>query len=81
MPKPIAIRLKDWQGKVYTWKIERVPRAVNCTLGRKNRVVSGWQYSDENNYPRFVEGNWRELVERVHLTAENYGLELMSELS
>jgi hypothetical protein len=79
--KNLAIRLKDSEGREYRWKIERVPRAVNVILGHKSRIVSGWNYIDHDGYVRFAEGNWNDLVFHFKITAENYGLELMSELS
>jgi hypothetical protein len=79
--KAIAIRLQDAEGKVYRWKINHVSRAINCTLGKPNRVVSGWEYTDHDGCIRFAEGNWRDLVAAFKMTAENYGFTLMSELS
>lgn len=81
MSKPIAIRLQDDSGTVVRWTIQHVPRTINCTLGQKTRVVTGWQFTDHEGYARFAEGNWRDLVAMFHATAQNYGLQLMSELS
>lgn len=81
MTQSISIRLADDTGKVYRWTIYRIPRAINCTLGKRTRVVSGWEFTDHEGYARFAEGNWRDLVAMFHATASNYGLTLMSELS
>lgn len=77
----LRIRLQDETGKVVRWTIQRVPRAINCALGQKTHVVAGWQFVDHENYIRFSEGNWHDLVAMFHATAENYGLQLLSELS
>lgn len=39
------------------------------------KVEKGWEFEDHEGYPRFVEGNWFDLVERFKLVAENYGME------
>lgn len=77
----LQIRLADETGKIYRWTIRRVPRSIHCVLGRSTRVIAGWEFVDHDGYARFVEGNWHDLVPRVHGTANNYGLSLMSELS
>ena len=79
--KAIQVRLMDDTGEVYKWTIRRVSGAINCTLGKKTRIVSGWEFMDHDNYARFAEGNWLDLVARVKLTANNYGFKLTSELS
>jgi hypothetical protein len=79
--KALQIRLADDTGKVYRWTIRRVPRAINCTLGRPTRVVSGWEFESNDGCVRFAEGNWHDLTAIFHSTAENYGLRLISELS
>jgi hypothetical protein len=82
MKNGMSIRLKDSADRVYRWKIERVPRAINLLgPGRPSRIVSGWNYIDHDGYVRFAEGNWNDLVFHFKITAENYGLELMQELS
>jgi hypothetical protein len=81
MEKTLKIRLQDSEGRIYRWTIRRVPRAINIVLGQKSRVISGWQYADHEGYERFSEGNWSDLVFHFKVTAENYGLKLMSELS
>jgi len=82
MAKAIVIRLKDENGAIYRWKLERVPRAYNCGGNlMKSRVISGWQFADHDGYQRFVEGSWIDLVPRVKATAANYGFQLCSELS
>ena len=70
MTKPIQIRLQDETGKIVRWSIRH-----------DSRPVATWDYTDHQGYTRSVEGNWRDLVFRVKLTAENYNLQLMSELS
>lgn len=80
MSKSIQIRLSDSEGKVYRWTIRRVPRAFVCVFP-KGHIISGWEFEDHDGYARFAEGNWRDLVALFHLTAENYGFKLMSELN
>ena len=79
--KTLQIRLTDENEKVYRWTIRHVPRIANCTLGKRTRIISGWEFIDHDGYARFSEGNWYDLVPMVKATAENYGLILMSELS
>lgn len=79
--KSIIIRLADIEGTVYRWRIQYVPRAVNCVLGQNPRVISGWEFTDHEEYKRFSEGNWRDLVAHFKAIAENYGLTLLSDLS
>lgn len=74
------IRLSDENGKIYRWKIRRVPRTINCLIG-SNHIVAGWEFVDHEGYSRFAEGNWLDLVARFKGAAANYGLNLMSELS
>ena len=82
--KTIRIRLKDSAGQIYVWSIQRLPRVhmVNPDgpLSR-SRWGSGWEYIDHDGYKRFQEGTWIDVVPRIKLTAENYGLTLCSELS
>ena len=81
MSKAIAIRLQDSESKVYQWTIRRVPRAINCVIGRPNRIISGWEFEDHDGYSRFEEGNFLNVVTRVRNTADNYGFMLLSNLS
>ncbi len=76
--KAIRIRLSDADGKLYHWTITRVPRVYNVTLGH-GRVISGWEYTDQDGYARFSEGTWIDMVPRFKATVENYGLRLESE--
>lgn len=68
--KLITVRLQDENGKIVRWSIRR-----------DARPVATWDYTDHEGYKRCVEGNWLDLVWRVKRTAENYNLQLMSELS
>lgn len=77
--KAIQVRLSDADGKIYHWTIRRVARAHNAVLGG-GRMVSGWEYTDHQNYPRFSEGNWSNVVARFKATADNYGMKLESAL-
>jgi hypothetical protein len=80
--KRIVIRLKDSAERVYRWRIWHIPRAVLIIGGQHpSRVIRGWQYEDHDGYARFAEGNWQDLVRHFKSTAENYGLELLQELS
>ena len=80
MMKHLDIRLKDMDGKLYRWTIKHEPRLVCCELGKRQRIVSGWTYTDHEGYSRFSEGAWNHLVSAFKLTAENYGLQLVSGL-
>ena len=71
--KAIKFKMTDMNDKVYWWSVWREPRAVNLTLGKKPRIISGWQYRDHEGCERFVEGNWLELVHHFRATAHNYG--------
>lgn len=77
----LQIRLQDETGKLYRWTIRRVPRAINCTVGKPTRVVSGWEFESNDGCVRFAEGNWQDLVAMFRRTAENYGLSLLTNLS
>jgi hypothetical protein len=79
--KTMSIRLQDETGQIYKWTIKHIPRVINCTIGRKTRVLTGWEFTDHDGYARFAEGNWQDLVSMFKNTAENYGFKLMSELS
>ena len=82
--KAVVIRLKDENGKIYKWSIRWIARTwlVNPEGAlSKSRYGTGWEYEDHDGYCRFQEGNWLDVVPRVKLTAENYGLTLCSELS
>lgn len=82
--KSIRIRLKDSEGKVYVWSIRRVARAFLVNPEgplSPSRYGSGWEYEDHDGYVRFQEGTWLDLLPRIRLTIENYGLTLCSELS
>ena len=82
--KSIQIRLSDSDGTIYRWTIRRVPRVFMIRPDgplSKSRHGSGWEYETHDGTIRFQEGNWLDLVPRVKLTAENYGLTLCSELS
>ena len=82
--KAVQIRLSDSEGTIYKWTIRRVPRAwcvsPNGPLSRP-RYITGWEYESHDGTVRFQDGNWLDVVPRVKLTAENYGLTLCSELS
>src|SRR5262249_16150573 len=48
-------------GNVYHWTVRK--------------AQGGWEYVDHEGYSRYAEGNWRDLVERFKLTADNYGMD------
>ncbi len=81
--KSVQIRLQDAEGKIYRWSI----RWLKCWGVNpdgplsKSRQLVGWEYESHDGTRRFQEGNWRDVVPRVKLTAENYGLTLCSDLS
>lgn len=80
----VQIRLADEAGKIYRWTIRRVARTWGVNPDgplSRSRWLSGWEYVDHDGYARFQEGTWIDVVPRVKLTAENYGLTLTSELS
>ncbi len=80
----VSIRLKDEAGKIYKWTIRRVAKVWGINPDgplSRNRYLSGWEYEDHDGYTRFQEGTWIDVVPRVKLTAENYGLTICSELS
>lgn len=82
MKQAIQIRLRDDAGTVYKWSIRWVKGAyLTGTALKKGRHADGWEYTDHENYTRFTEGNWLDLVAAFKATAANYGFTLCSELS
>lgn len=81
MKKAMQIKLTDDTGNIYRWTIHRVPRAINCLGASGIRVISGWEYTDHEGYARFSEGNWGDLVSSFRMTAGNYGLTPMTNIS
>jgi hypothetical protein len=49
------------------------PHRLIWRVQREDRSPRGWTFWDHEGYERFVPGNWNMLVDRVQLTAENYG--------
>ena len=58
-------------GERSRWAFERV-NAVNCTLGRKPRKVSGWELTTDDGCVRFCEGAWIDFVPFAGQIAGNY---------
>lgn len=83
--KALRIRLKYlYDGSILHWTIRRVPRTWGVHPDgplSHSRYMTGWEYEDHDGVVRFQEGNWRDLLPRVRLTAENYGCEILTELS
>ena len=81
-PKPIRITLRYLlDGSTFKWSIRRVAKTwlVNpegCLS--RSRYGTGWEYIDHDGYPRFVEGNWQDMLARLRLTVANYGCEIMT---
>ncbi len=83
--KPLRIHLRYLAtGQILHWSIHREPRVwlVNPEGPlSKSRYGSGWTFVDHEGYPRFTEGNWYDMLPRIRLVIENYGCELLTELS
>lgn len=72
----IAVRIRvvdKVDGTIRIWTARHVPRAWNCTLGKKSHYVTGWALTDHGEVERFSEGNWIALIPYVHMIADNYG--------
>ena len=61
MTKATRITLTDKKGAKTHWSAKR-------------RDSKHWQFTDHQGYTRVNEGNWNELVRRMHSVADNYGL-------
>lgn len=48
-------------------------KALNITLGRKPRRVSGWTLISPDGCERFNEGNWQQFAPFANLVLDNYG--------
>lgn len=58
----MKIRLKDTEGKGYTWDVTR-------RFGR-------WELTDHDGYVRVLESTWLQSVPRIKLCASNYDMTL-----
>lgn len=75
--KTISIRLADTTGQTYRWTIRYAGACLLVGVPGRTRVT-GWEFTTDDGCIRFQEGNWSDLVARVRVTAENYGLSIES---
>lgn len=50
-------------------------KAVNLTLGKRPRKVSGWTLISEDGCERFCEGNYQQFIPFANVILENYGIQ------
>lgn len=60
MAKVMKIKMSYRTGETFYWRVQK--------------VAGGWEFRDHENYARFVEGNWFDLLAEFRLTASNHAM-------
>lgn len=71
--KTIKIPMTHNDGTKYHWTVISSNRTC-LVAGHKPRAMRGWEFTDHDRYTRFVEGNWKDLVDHFQLVASSYGM-------